>query len=306
MSCYVEKVISIAKAEIGYQEKASNSQLDDKNANVGKNNYTKYARDLDNIAGFYNGKKQGYAWCECFVDWCHVQAYGVENAKTLLCQPNSSAGAGCKESMAYYKSKGQLYTSPQIGDQIFFKNLVGTVCHTGLVVNVDNSYVYTIEGNTSSGNYLDADGGQVCEKKYALNYARIVGYGRPNYDFQNVSATSKPVVNNTQATVVVKDNVILEWQKAAIKDGFHFPIYGADNQWGAECETVAKHAIIKKRTHYLHRNLTKIVQAVIGVQADGLCGRETEAAIKIYQQANGLVADGIVGLNTWKKILGVG
>ena len=303
MSCYVEKVISIAKAEIGYQEKAGNSQLDDKSANVGKNNYTKYARDLDNISGFYNGKKQGYAWCECFVDWCHVQAYGAENAKMLLCQPNNSSGAGCKESMDYYKSKGQLYTSPQIGDQIFFKNLVGTVCHTGLVVNVDTSYVYTIEGNTSSGNSLDADGGQVCEKKYALNYARIAGYGRPNYDGQS---TSKPIVNNENLTVSAKDNKVLEWQKAAINDGFRFVKFGADGEWGSECESVARQAIVKKRTHYLHRNLTKIVQTAIGVHADGLCGRETEAAIKIYQQNNGLVADGIVGLNTWKKILGVG
>lgn len=300
MSCYVEKVISIAKAEVGYQEKASNNELDSKTANVGKNNYTKYARDLDNIPGFYNGKKQGYAWCDVFVDDIFVKAYGVENAKRLLCQPNNSSGAGCKESMAYYKAKGQLYTSPKIGDQIFFKNLVGTVCHTGLVVNVDNSYVYTIEGNTSSGNSLDADGGQVCEKKYALNYARIAGFGRPNYDVQN--ATSRPAVNNTK---VVSDNPVLAWQKAAIADGFRFPKWGADGTFGAECETVAKQAIVKKRTHYLHRNLTKTVQTAVGVEADGLCGKETEAAIKIYQQANGLVVDGAVGLNTWKKILGV-
>lgn len=302
MSCYVEKVISIAKSEVDYQEKASNSELDSKTANVGKNNYTKYARDLDAISGFYNGKKQGYAWCDMFVDWCMVQAYGVENAKRLLCQPNNSAGAGCKESMAYYKAKGQLYTSPKVGDQIFFKNLLGTVCHTGLVIKVDSTYVYTIEGNTSSGDKLDADGGQVCEKKYALNYARIAGYGRPNYDVQKTTVTSTPA---TQATVTAKNNIVLEWQKAAIQDGFKFPKYGADGTWGSECERVAKQAIVKKRTHYLNRNLTKIVQVAVGVKADGLFGKETEAAIKLYQQANGLVADGIVGLNTWKKILGV-
>lgn len=305
MSCYVEKVISIAKAEVGYKEKASNSQLDDKNANVGKKNYTKYARDMDNIAGFYNGKKQGYAWCDVWLDWCFVQAYSPENAKKLLCQPNNSAGAGCKESMNYYKAKGQLYTSPKVGDQIFFKNLIGTVCHTGLVIKVDNTYVYTIEGNTSSGNKLDADGGQVCEKKYALTYNRIAGYGRPNYDVQKAPAANKPVINNTKPADVFKNNPVFEWQKAAIADGLKFPRYGADGTWGSECETVAKRGIVKKRTHYLNRNLTKIVQRTVGVKADGLCGSDTEAAIKLYQKANGLVADGIVGLNTWKKILGV-
>ena len=102
-----------------------------------------------------------------------------------------------------------------------------------------------------------------------------------------------------------KNNIVFEWQKAAIADGFKFARYGADGTWGTECETVAKQAIVKKRTHYLNRNLTKIVQIAVGVKADGLCGSSTETAIKIYQKANGLVVDGIVGLNTWKKILGV-
>lgn len=297
MSCYVEKVISIAKAEVGYQEKASNSNLDSKTANAGKKNYTKYARDLDNIPGFYNGKKQGHPWCDCFTDWCQVEAFGTENAKRLLCQPSNSAGAGCQESMDYYKAKGQFYTSPKIGDQIFFKNLLGKACHTGLVIDIDSVYVYTIEGNTSSGSKLDADGGQVCEKKYALNYNKILGYGRPKYDVQKTTATSKPTV--------AKDNAVLEWQKAAIDDGFKFARYGADGEWGSECEAVAKQALIKKRTHYLNRNLTKIVQVAVGVKADGLCGNDTEMAIKIYQQAHGLTPDGIVGLNTWKIILGV-
>lgn len=42
----IEKVLSIARQEIGYLEKRSNSQLDSKTANAGSNNYTKYARDL--------------------------------------------------------------------------------------------------------------------------------------------------------------------------------------------------------------------------------------------------------------------
>ena len=184
MSCYVEKVISIAKDEVGYLEKASNFNLDNKTANAGSKNFTKYARDLDNIAGFYNGKKNGYPWCDCFVDWCFVKAYGVTNAKKLLCQPAKSLGAGCEYSMAYYKNKGQLKTSPKIGDQIFFKNSSGSISHTGIVCNVDNVYVYTIEGNTSSANGVVANGGAVCKKKYKLNYAFIAGYGRPAYDIK--------------------------------------------------------------------------------------------------------------------------
>ena len=72
----VNRVLSVAEAEVGYLEKASNKNLDGKTENVGDKNYTKYTRDLDAIPGFYNGHKQGYAWCDVFVDWCFVTAYG--------------------------------------------------------------------------------------------------------------------------------------------------------------------------------------------------------------------------------------
>ena len=141
------KVVKIALAEVGYLEKASNTNLDSKTANAGKNNYTKYARDLDKISGFYNGKKNGYSWCDVFVDWCFVQAFGVDKAKELLCQPSKSLGAGCGYSMNYYKNKGQFYNKPTVGDQIFFKS-GASITHTGLVYDVDKNYVYTVEGNT--------------------------------------------------------------------------------------------------------------------------------------------------------------
>ncbi len=66
-------VVAIALAEVGYVEKASNSALDSPSANPGGANYTKYARDLAN-AGYYNGNKNGYAWCDVFVDWCFFKA----------------------------------------------------------------------------------------------------------------------------------------------------------------------------------------------------------------------------------------
>ncbi|MDD7412271.1 MAG: hypothetical protein SOU13_13050 [Eubacteriales bacterium] len=94
----VNRVLSVAEAEVGYLEKASNKNLDGKTENVGDKNYTKYARDLDAIPGFYNGHKQGYAWCDVFVDWCFVTAYGRDAALKLLCQPLKSAGAGCRYS----------------------------------------------------------------------------------------------------------------------------------------------------------------------------------------------------------------
>ena len=185
----LDKVISIAMQEEGYLEKKSNKDLDDKIKNAGSNNYTKYARDLDNINGFYNGKKNGYAWCDVFVDWCFVKAFGVDRALELLCQPTKSCGAGVGYSCDYYKAKGQFYTKPQIGDQIFFKNSSGARTHTGLVYNVDKNYVYTIEGNTSSVAGVVANGGCVKKKQYKISSTSIYGYGRPAYKIEVKKAT---------------------------------------------------------------------------------------------------------------------
>ena len=173
--CSPDDVIAVARNELGYYEKASNAYLDDKTANKGSGNFTKYARDFDEkYPNWFNGKKQGFAYCDVFHDWCHLTAFGYEKALELLCQPEHSSGAGCKYSLRYFNAKGQFHThDPKKGDQIFFGESTEIVHHTGLVEDVDDKYVYTIEGNTSD---------MVARRKYALNDPSIVGYGRPNYD----------------------------------------------------------------------------------------------------------------------------
>jgi hypothetical protein len=145
MSYDPKKVIDIALAEVCYLEKKSAANVDDKTANAGSANYTKYARDLDAL-NFYNGRKQSVAWCDVFVDWCFVQAFGKADALKLTFQPtkaSSNSGAGCKYSRGYYKNNGHLFDKPQAGDQIFFypKDGIGgtTIQHTGLVYDVCSS-----------------------------------------------------------------------------------------------------------------------------------------------------------------------
>lgn len=178
-----QAVLSAALNEVGYLEKATIAQLDDKTANAGSKNYTKYARDLYN-ARFFNGNKQGAAWCAVFVAWCFFKAYGKEAALTLLCQPEKdNCGAGCGYIVRYFKAKKQWHTSsPQPGDVIvFYDTKMSGFQHTGLVYAVDSDYVYTVEGNTSSESGVIPNGGAVARKKYRHSYARIAGYGRPNW-----------------------------------------------------------------------------------------------------------------------------
>ena len=204
--CSAAKVIAVAVEQIGYKEKKSNSQLDDKTANAGSANYTKYARDFDQkYPKWYNGKKNGFAWCDMFVDWCFLTAFGYEKALALLCQPERSAGAGCTYSLRYFKNKGQFHTKdPQPGDQIFFGTSLDNSTHTGIVESVDKKQVHTIEGNTSD---------QVARRNYSLTNSRILGYGRPAYDAVEAVA---PVTPATPATPQATDVPFLV--KVSIKD----------------------------------------------------------------------------------------
>ena len=199
----VSKLIEIALAEEGYLEKNSNENLDDKTANAGKKNYTKYARDLDKVKSFYNGRKQSFSWCDVFVDWCFVQAFGVERGQQLLCQPDKSTGAGVGFSKSFYEKKKQYHKkNPKVGDQIFFKR-GNKMTHTGLVYKVDNLQVYTVEGNTSSAKGVVSNGGCVRLKSYKLTSSSIDGYGRPAYTAEELGTSNTSI----EKTIMFVDNV---------------------------------------------------------------------------------------------------
>ena len=174
----MEDMIRVALAEEGYLEKRTNDMLESKTANAGSNNYTKFGRDMG---------CNGQPWCDAFVDWCFKKAYGTAEAKALL----GGWSNYTPTSAQYFKNMHQWFTTPQRGDVIFFKNSQ-RICHTGIVLEVKNGRVYTIEGNTSGGSTLEANGGCVAKKNYPLGYNRIAGYGRPKY-----SNTPAAVPSNT-------------------------------------------------------------------------------------------------------------
>lgn len=175
MKCTADKIINLAKSQVGYTEKKTNNNILDFTANAGSANWNKYAAFIDEkYPEFYNGRKNGYDWCDIFVDYLFLYCFGLKDALRLLCQPLKSGGAGCTVSRSYYIKAKQFYTSPKVGDQIFFTNNGGVSCyHTGIVVEVGPYFVKTIEGNS---------GNKVAERSYKLTDSRIAGYGRPNYD----------------------------------------------------------------------------------------------------------------------------
>lgn len=186
MGYTAKQLVAIAEAEIGYHEKASNSNLDSKTANSGNKNYTKYGRDLHE-AGYYNGNKNGYDWCDQFVDWCFYQLCGrnKDKAEYLECQ-TGNYGAGCGYSLKYYKAAGRFDGNPKVGDQIFFKYGAddSTADHTGIVVGLTAKMIRTVEGNS---------GNEVKRKAYRRFDQTIIGYGHPRYDADEITKEVKTV-----------------------------------------------------------------------------------------------------------------
>ena len=162
-----DEFVSIAENEVGYVEKASNKDLDDKTANVGNSNFTKYGK----FAGC-----NGQPWCAAFVSWCANQAgiLGTLVPKFTSC----SAGVSWFESHGMWKDPRY---RPMKGDIIFYRGGDFGSGHVGIVYASDDKYVYTIEGNTSAGNGSQNNGGCVAKKKRPINLNSIRGYAAINY-----------------------------------------------------------------------------------------------------------------------------
>ena len=101
------------------------------------------------------------------------------------------------------------------------------------------------------------------------------------------------------------ENFVLTFQTAALADGFSLPQYGADGLWGSETAEVAARCVVKQRATPLYRHATTLVQRLLGVDSDGICGPITDGAIRQFQAAQGLAVDGAVGRATWPRLLGV-
>lgn len=241
----IDLVLNLARSEVGYHEKASNSQLDDKDANAGSGNWTKYARDLDNLRNFYNGAKNGYPYCDVFYDWLFVKCFGAELGRQMLCQPLNSAGAGCKFSVQYYKQYGRWITgTPEPGDQIFFSYAAGEYSHTGLVESVSGGVVTTIEGNTSNS---------VGRRSYAVGSSTIAGYGKPRWELAVNSGSSDISFGPSESSERVlklgcRGEDVMQLQKDLIRMGYDVGPDGADGDYG----TNTKNAVMKfQREHHI-------------------------------------------------------
>ncbi|MBQ3055436.1 MAG: CHAP domain-containing protein [Oscillospiraceae bacterium] len=156
------------------------------------------------------GGKAGEAWCSYFVTWCARKA-GVK-ATIVPKKPR------CDDLRAYYIADGFYHPrsgyTPRVGDIICFhwgdaQDAYAHVQHVGLVSGVDQTYVYTVEGNAG----LE---GKVCAFRYRRNAYSILGYCSPAYEEKSGkskktggSASSRKLpITETNVAVVEEHPVI--------------------------------------------------------------------------------------------------
>lgn len=152
-------LIAVAESQLGYTESEANFLVTEDGTVKG---YTRYGAWY---AGG-NGTNFSYAdWCACFVSFCLNHA-GVSSDEFPY-------AAGCTDWIALLTERGQYeqkggYT-PKPGDIVFLDtNKDETADHVGIVTEVDESAVKTIEGNRA-----DAVG----RGSYEPDGVEIVGYG---------------------------------------------------------------------------------------------------------------------------------
>ena len=230
----VQPIISWAEDERNYTEKDSLTDLDDKTKNAGNDNYTKYSQEVDAL-GIFSTQVQGQPWCATWVTDGFINTYGVDKGLDMLCQPSKNSNAACcGDAAEYYQKAGRWYTSPQVGDQVFFKTSQYQYAHTGIVTEVTSTEVTTIEGNTSSEKGVVSNGGAVTKKHYPIGYSSFKGFGRPKYEVKQEELDFEPyVVRLTAIALNVRTGPGTQYPVAmVIRGGGAFTIVAEENGFG--------------------------------------------------------------------------
>lgn len=196
----IPRILAFAQNEVGYLEKKSNKDLSSKTANAGKKNYTKY--------GSWIGANGDY-WCASFISWLFNQAFGGDMGRKLLCGAYSAACETIRQNFVKKKQYHTFLTGAKPGDIIFFSGTRHSGAnHIGLIYEVKDGKVYTIEGNTSGASGVVDNGGGVAKKSYKTTDTKVIGYGRPDYSLvdapKEATPSEKPAEQKTDTSYYPK------------------------------------------------------------------------------------------------------
>lgn len=205
------------------------------------------------------------AWCATFV------SFVAKECNLLSIVP---AECSCQRQIELWKKLGRWEENdayvPSVGDIIYYSwtdngsgDCKNASDHVGIVVLVSGSTIKVIEGNKNDS---------VSYRNITVNGRYIRGYGKPNFASK---ATDKEIVSSSSSK-----RSVCQVELGILKKG-------------------SKGQSVKA----LQAMLVGFGYSVGSSGIDGHFGSNTESAVKKYQKAKSIEIDGIVGQNTWMKLL---
>lgn len=234
----------------------------------GANNYNRYAED-PRLAQLYGWDAQNQPWCDLFTDAAFVTCFGLEAGAAMTYQPIGDGSAACWRSAQYFKDHGAFSQHAETGDVIFFY-VSGGINHQGIVTRVYGGSVVTVEGNSSD---------QVAERVYQLGASNIAGYGHPDWKVVEGIGDEETQAEATAPSIDPPPEMI-DVQLPVLHNGM------------GGAAVAAMQGILHVKKYSL---------GPYGV--DGDFGVATRAAVTNFQIRSGLDPDGVVGPETWDKLL---
>lgn len=217
--------------------------------------------------------------------------------------------ASCVDMLTWFEQNGQIVKNPLPADVVFFKYKTNNrrTNHVGLVGHIENEKKFsTVEGNTSLTSN-DNGGAVMCRQR---TYANVVAFGRPNYQnkeqLNRILARANAEVGITEYPPGSNNVKYNTWF-------YGHPVFGKDYPWCAvflsyifSNETATTSPTQNRPTLKIGMKgaQVKFAQQLLTVKGfpctpDGEFGPKTELAVKMFQKANGLTDDGIIGPKTW-------
>ena len=152
--------------------------------------------------------------------------------------------------------------------------------------------------NLPSNGFTNRIGHQYTEKGHIDGVNGVCDVNEFN---EGVLNGNKQVVVNNATTQVATDNIYLQLQRELNVQGFTDKNGNKLIEDGIPGElTLSACPVVRKGAS---GNITTWIQLRCGATPDGIFGNDTERAVKYMQHKWGLVEDGVVGPQTWSKLL---
>ena len=219
--------------------------------------------DDPKVVQLYGWCPQNQPWCCTFVNWTFLNAMGYDIGSRLT----FGGTAACSSSAQLFKNNNAWLSTPNIGDQAFFY-VSGGINHTGIVVAVNGSEFTTIEGNYSD---------KVSVVHHNVGKSDVAGFGRPCWliveDSDSGGDTPTPAPTPAPTPDIIHD--------------LDLPMIYSGSKGNAV--SLCQAALNQRRFDSGY--------------VDGDFGPKTQAAVNAFQTWAKIEIDGIVGSETWQKLL---